>query len=33
MQADMVLERKLRVPHPEPQAAGRECRTGPGLSI
>ena len=33
MQADMVLEKELRVLHLDPQAAGRESDTGPGLSI
>jgi hypothetical protein len=33
MQADMVLERYLRVLHPDLQAAGRGCHTRPGLSI
>ena len=30
MQADMVLEKALRVLHPDLQAAGRESDTGPG---
>jgi hypothetical protein len=33
MQADMVLERELRVLHQDPQAAGRESDTRPGLSF
>ena len=32
-EADMVLERKLRVLHPDWQAAGKESDIGPGLSI
>ena len=33
VQADMVLEKKLRVLHPGQQAAGREYDTGPGFSL
>ena len=29
----MVLEKQLRVLHPDPQAAGKEYSTGPGLSL
>jgi hypothetical protein len=33
VQADVVLERELRVPHLDQQAAGRKSDTGPGLSF
>ena len=33
MQADMGLEKELRVLHPDPQAPGRESDTGPALDF
>jgi hypothetical protein len=33
IQTDIVLERQLRVPYPDQQAAGRESNTEPGLCI
>ena len=33
MQTDTVLERELRVLHLDPQTAGRERATGPGLDF
>ena len=33
VQADMVLEKELRVLHSDQKAAGRESDTGPSLSF